>query len=158
LVREPVQRTFLFTNARKALGFENSRKESLPMKDKRWLMLAIPLAFLIGCTSGSTVKPPVQVNQAAPTKSTGQQALDAEIKASLAKLSPEDRKLAEEQHFCAVQNDHRLGSMGMPIKVMVKDQPVFLCCGNCQKKALADPDKTLAKVTELRSNAGRSPE
>jgi hypothetical protein len=33
---------------------------------------------------------------------------------------------------------------------MVKDQPVFLCCKGCQKKALADPDKTLAKVKELR--------
>ncbi|HLJ97389.1 MAG TPA: hypothetical protein VKU02_29795 [Gemmataceae bacterium] len=127
------------------------------MKHKRWLMLAAPLAFLMGCTSGSRVKPPAQVKQAAPTKSAGQQALDAEITASLAKLSPEDRKLAEEQQFCAVQNTNRLGSMGMPVKVMVKDQPVFLCCEHCQEKAHSDPDKTLAKVAELRSNAAHSP-
>jgi hypothetical protein len=34
---------------------------------------------------------------------------------------------------------------------MVKDQPVFLCCKGCRRKALADPDKTLAKVAELKA-------
>jgi len=74
-------------------------------------------------------------------------------KASLARLDPEDRKLAEEQKYCVVQNDKRLGSMGTPVKIMVKGQPVFLCCGGCEKKALADPDKTLAKVEELKAKA-----
>jgi len=44
--------------------------------------------------------------------------------------------------------------MGVPVKVMVKDQPVFLCCKGCQKEALADPDKTLARVKELRAKYG----
>jgi hypothetical protein len=78
---------------------------------------------------------------------------EAEIKASLSKLSAKDRKLAEQQKYCAVQNDERLGSMGKPVKIMVKDQPVFLCCKNCKKKALANPDKTLAKVKELKEKA-----
>ena len=43
--------------------------------------------------------------------------------------------------------------MGPPLKVTVKDQPVFLCCKGCQKKALADPDKTLAAVAELKAKA-----
>jgi hypothetical protein len=77
--------------------------------------------------------------------------VEAEIKANLAKLPEKDRKLAEEQKFCPI-TEERLGDpeMGSPIKIMVKDQPVFLCCKGCQKKALAEPDKTLAKVKELK--------
>jgi hypothetical protein len=43
--------------------------------------------------------------------------------------------------------------MGVPFKVMVKDQPVFLCCEHCKKSAVANPDKTLAKVEELRKKS-----
>jgi hypothetical protein len=77
--------------------------------------------------------------------------VEAEIKANLAKLPEKDRKLAEEQKFCPI-TEERLGDpeMGAPIKIMVKDQPVFLCCKGCEKKALKDPDKTLAKVKELK--------
>jgi hypothetical protein len=76
---------------------------------------------------------------------------EAEIKANLAKLSPEDRALAEKQKFCVEQPDERLGgSMGVPIKLMIKGEPVFICCGGCKKNALKDPDKTLAKAKELR--------
>lgn len=80
---------------------------------------------------------------------------DADIKANLAKLSPEDRKLAEEQKFCVVESDTRLGAVGVPLKIMVKDQPVFLCCKNCLKEAQAEPDKTLAKVKELKAKAAK---
>jgi hypothetical protein len=79
---------------------------------------------------------------------------EATIKANLAKLNDADRKLAEAQRFCAIENDDRLGSMGVPVKVMVKDQPVFLCCKGCTKQAAADPDKTLAKVKELKAKYG----
>jgi hypothetical protein len=127
------------------------------MKDIHCLMLLTPVVFLIGCTSGSSIKPHAQADKAATSKSAGEQPEDAEINAALAKLNPDDRKLAEEQKFCAVRNDNRLGSMGTPVKLIVKDQPVFLCCEGCQKKALSDPDKTLAKVVELRSNAVHFP-
>ena len=53
------------------------------------------------------------------------------MKAGLAKLSPEDRRLAEAQGYCAVQEDSRLGSMGTPVKLLLKGQPVFLCCRGC---------------------------
>ena len=79
---------------------------------------------------------------------------EAKIKANLAKLSDADRKLAETQRFCAVENDDRLGSMGVPVMVMLKDQPVFLCCKGCTKRATADADKTLAKVKELKAKYG----
>jgi hypothetical protein len=79
---------------------------------------------------------------------------EAKIKANLAKLSDADRKEAEAQRFCAVENEDRLGSMGVPVKILIKDQPVFLCCKGCTKQANADPEKTLAKVKELKAKYG----
>lgn len=78
---------------------------------------------------------------------------EAEIQGALAKLTAEDRKLAERQRWCAVQNTDRLGSMGTPPKIIVDGQPVFLCCKGCQKAAQADPSKTLAIVKELQQKA-----
>jgi hypothetical protein len=107
--------------------------------------------FLVGCKNSSGEKPRASGN------AVEQETDEAQIKTNLAALSPEDRKLAEEQKFCAVENENRLGSMGTPFKVMVNDQPVFLCCKGCRKKALAEPEKTLARVKELKSKAAGSP-
>lgn len=73
-----------------------------------------------------------------------------EQRANLAKLSPDDRSLAEAQGYCAVSGEP-LGSMGPPIKVIVKDQPVFVCCQGCERKASSHPDQTLAKVAEFKA-------
>lgn len=78
---------------------------------------------------------------------------DIVIDENLKKLSAEDRKLAEAQKFCPVQENNRLGIMGVPTKVMLKGEPVFLCCEACVRKAMKDPDATLAKVKELRAKA-----
>jgi hypothetical protein len=102
------------------------------------LLLALPLV-VVGCT------PP-----AAPRDTESK---EAKIQANLAKLAPEDRKLAEQQKFCAVETENQLGSMGEPLKVMIDGEPVFLCCDGCKKKALADQGKTLAKAKELRAQA-----
>jgi hypothetical protein len=48
------------------------------------------------------------------------------------------------------------GSMGVPVKIMVKGQPAFLCCKGCQETALADPDKTSAKVEELKKKTAET--
>ena len=76
---------------------------------------------------------------------------EADIRSVRAELSPEDQQLVEAQDFCPIMPDKRLGVMGAPIKVTIKDQPVFLCCKGCRRKALADPDKTLAKVEGLKA-------
>jgi len=76
-----------------------------------------------------------------------------EVEATRAKLTPADRKLVEEQEFCVISDDERLGSMGAPIKLDIKGQAVFICCKGCRKKAEADPDKTLAKLDELKAKA-----
>lgn len=79
--------------------------------------------------------------------------VENEIKEARAMLSPEDRKLVDAQEWCPVMTDNRLGVMGVPFRLMVKDHPVFLCCKGCQRKALADPEKTLAKVEEFKKKA-----
>jgi hypothetical protein len=92
---------------------------------------------------------------AGPAAEEGRKA-EAEIQAKLARLKPEDRRLAEAQRFCAIQQGNRLGSMGVPFKVMVKGQPVFLCCDGCEERALARPDRTLATVERLKAR-GKGP-
>lgn len=87
----------------------------------------------------------------------GQPTEEAKIKANLDKLSAEDRKSAEAQKYCAVESKNALGSMGTPVPVTVEGQKVFLCCNGCRKKALAHPDKTLAKVKELRTKYAPAP-
>ena len=76
---------------------------------------------------------------------------DAEVEAALAKLKPADRSLAKAQKFCPILQESRLGSMGKPVKVIIRDRPVFLCCKNCQKQAREHPDETLATVEKLKA-------
>lgn len=83
----------------------------------------------------------------------GQSAEETVIARSRAGLSPEDQRLVNEQEWCVVSTDERLGSMGKPIKVMINDQPVFLCCAGCRKKAEANPDQTLATLEQLKEKS-----
>jgi hypothetical protein len=62
-----------------------------------------------------------------------------------AALSAEDRALIEKQKVCPVSGG-ALGSMGDPVKVVVKGQTVFLCCAGCEEAIKKDPDKYLAKL------------
>jgi hypothetical protein len=129
-------------------------------KFTRWsavLALAFPVA-VAGCRTGSSDSPRAQAQSPAtgaqPTRAPAKEAeVDPELKANLAKLDPADRKLAEAQRYCAVEEENRLGAMGVPVKLLVKDRPVFICCKSCRKQALAEPDKTLARVDELIAKA-----
>ena len=87
---------------------------------------------LAGCENGASDLP-------------GASAEPSDQDKAMAQLPPADRKLAEAQRVCPVTGE-ALGEMGKPVKVTVKGQSVFLCCDGCTKKALADPDKTLAAV------------
>lgn len=88
-----------------------------------------------------------------PMPGKGKAATAEEIKAAREKLDPADRALADEQEFCVVATKQRLGSMGVPVKVTVKGQTVLLCCDHCEKKAKADPDKTLASLEANKKRA-----
>ncbi len=82
------------------------------------------------------------------TSSTG---LDQIVKVTLAKLGDADQLLAEAQRHSAVQTHERLRSMGVPLKLDVQGQPVFVCCHGCEKKALGDPKATLARLASLKA-------
>src|SRR5436309_885086 len=122
--------------------------------------LAATAALILAGCYASTVAPPAKPVASAPPKAAPATTPEtpaekdakeeATIKEELAKLSADDRKLAEAQKWCVINSEDRLGAMGPPVKVMIKDTPVFLCCDGCEKKAKADPDKTLAKVEELK--------
>lgn len=105
---------------------------------------SLALALMAGCQRDGDRK-------AAPSlPSAAKKDAEAERQANLAQLSPEDRKLAEAQRFCAVETKNRLGSMGVPMKIMLQDEPVFLCCDGCEARARAHTDRTLAKVNQLK--------
>jgi uncharacterized protein (TIGR03000 family) len=72
------------------------------------------------------------------------------VEANLAKLSPDDQELARSQKYCPIQDSMALGAMGPPTKIMVNGQPVLLCCSACRLAAEKNPEKTLAKVKELK--------
>ena len=85
---------------------------------------------------------------------------EASIQAALAKLSPEDRALAEAQYWCPAMPDHRLGSMGPPIAVEAEGKKVFVCCKGCAKVASNNPAHTLKVVEKLKAYkaAGTTPD
>ncbi|QDU39031.1 hypothetical protein Mal4_33640 [Maioricimonas rarisocia] len=72
---------------------------------------------------------------------------DSAVVVALAKLSDEDRALAESQKICPV-GEGALGSMGTPVKVDVNGKPVFICCEHCREPLLEDPDKYLANLVD----------
>jgi hypothetical protein len=114
------------------------------------LFAFVGMLTMIGCTAST---PDQRKKQPAETKSSTaavDEKEEAEIRAALDELDPEDRKLAEAQKWCAAHSDSRLGSMDKPYKIMIEGQPVFLCCGGCKKEAEKNPQKTLAKVAELK--------
>ena len=104
----------------------------------RLLAFVFAIALAAGCTESAT------------TPNAAKASKEDKIKAALDKLSPADRALAEQQKYCP-ETDEPLGSMDTPIKVMVKDQPVFICCKSCEKGVLKDPDATLKKVEEFKA-------
>ena len=74
---------------------------------------------------------------------------DAKLAAVLAQLPENQRRLVEQQVFCPILEQSRLGSMGTPVRLTIEGQPVFVCCDGCKKSALANPTQTLAKVASL---------
>jgi Cu(I)/Ag(I) efflux system membrane fusion protein len=72
------------------------------------------------------------------------------FKTQLAKVNQkpdpsDDAALIAFQKICPVTGA-KLGSMGSPIKLILNDQPVFICCSSCQKLLQENPDEYLAKL------------
>jgi YHS domain-containing protein len=68
-----------------------------------------------------------------------------------------DAAMIKRQARCPVM-DEPLGSMGQPIKVMIGDKPIFLCCKGCIKKIQAEPAKYLATVYGNPANTNAPPQ
>jgi hypothetical protein len=71
--------------------------------------------------------------------------LTAEQMENIKKLPEADQALALEQKVCP-SSEENLGEMGVPIKMEVKGQTVFICCGGCKGDLETDPDTMLAKL------------
>lgn len=82
---------------------------------------------------------------------------EEEITASLAKLEPTDRAVAQEQRFCPVQEGVRLGTMGTPVKLSLEGKTVFLCCQGCVAHAERNPKQILETVERLKSPPKMNP-
>ena len=110
------------------------------------VVCALLLAGCGGGGSGGTPSP----STTAPTAVGSPKEKDAVTK-QRDKLSAEDRALVEAQEWCVISNEEHLGGMGVPVKLDIKGQPVFICCKGCKAAAERDPDKTLAKLAELKA-------
>ena len=71
---------------------------------------------------------------------------------TVARLDDSDGARIQRQKVCAVSGG-KLGSMGTPIKVLVGDQPIYLCCKGCLGKVQANPEAYLQKVAPAGSQA-----
>ena len=134
-----------------------------------WTGAAVLLcaAFLTGCygQSSQPAKPKPSGPATSGAAGVGQthdakgHEMEGEEHAAGPALSPQDQALADAQKICPV-SDEEFGSMGPPVKELVKGEPVFLCCKKCIKELHSDEDKYLAKVAELKkaNAAERKPE
>ena len=118
------------------------------MRIERWTMLLmfVGVCFVVGCGEKPAPTPPTSSAKPAANATD-----DPKIAMAMAELPEDDRAAATAQKYCAVETKSRLGSMGVPYKVMIEDKPVFLCCEGCKDEALKNPQTTLAKVEELQA-------
>jgi len=74
------------------------------------------------------------------------------VAAAMAKLSPADRKLAQNQRYCPIRHEP-LGTMGIPVRITLDGKPAFVCCKACVAEAQANPEKTLEQVEAYKRKA-----
>ncbi len=113
---------------------------------------AAGLIAALGLT-GCDKKPAPPKDGKEPAKTTSMEPKSEEeknaaaIAAAIAELPEAERAAATAQKTCPV-GDAALGSMGMPIKVTIKGQDVYLCCEGCKDSLEKNADKYLAKLAE----------
>jgi Cu(I)/Ag(I) efflux system membrane fusion protein len=85
----------------------------------------------------------------ASSRHQGDQAPDDENIKNIEQLPEADRKVALAQGSCPVTGA-ALGSMGVPVKITLRGQTVFLCCKACIAKAKKNPDEMLKKLKDAK--------
>ncbi len=130
------------------VGCDSSSSTTAPAPSDSQKLPPYPGPGAKGPLKPEDAKPAEKKADAAPAKPldvAGTKLSDGEI-AEISKIESEaDRKIALEQKLCPVSGEH-LGSMDKPVKVMVKDQAVFVCCGGCKKDVETKPAEALAKL------------
>jgi Cu(I)/Ag(I) efflux system membrane fusion protein len=63
----------------------------------------------------------------------------------ISRLPLSDQALARKQRLCPISGEP-LGSMGVPHKMMIDGQPLFLCCEGCESTVKDDPPAALGKL------------
>lgn len=102
-------------------------------------------AVALGCNDTTTKQPTTPAVAPTAVESGSEEA--SKIAKAMDKLPEADRQAAETQATCPVTGE-LLGSMGKPIKLIVGDKQLFLCCAGCEKKATEKFDEYYAQVTE----------
>ncbi len=74
----------------------------------------------------------------------------SKIPVTVAVLTEADQAGVTQQQTCPVMGG-KLGGMGTPVKVMLGDQPIYLCCKGCLGKIQANPVAYLPKATPTAS-------
>ena len=69
---------------------------------------------------------------------------------NIAKLTPADQLFVKQQVLCPITMEP-LGSMGIPLKVSIGNDLVFVCCAACKKSVLKEPEKILEQVHQWRA-------
>src|SRR5262245_18736245 len=111
-----------------AISSFGRRKARMKFFVSCWLLFALAAS---GCQDKPSLRTPADA--------------EAEIKANLALLGPEDQRLAEQQKYCFIMDSVRLCEMGRPCKVSVQCQSAFVCCETCLQAAQENPDRALAQ-------------
>ena len=94
-----------------------------------------------GCSRHSEKTPTSPLNAAAPT--------------ATAAIEPEIKKVERTNDSATGDHGHKPGAHGGIMISLGRDsfhaEAVFVCCKGCEKKAKLNPDKTLAKVEQLKA-------
>jgi hypothetical protein len=102
----------------------------------------------------SNVPAYAQHDRGSPAAQSGHQSGTVDGAAAVSKPKPRvtvvalgeaDKAGVARQKVCPVTGA-ALGSMGAPVKVLVGDQPLYLCCKGCLGEVRKSPDKYLAKA------------
>lgn len=102
-----------------------------------------------GSGGASNTKLPGQGSVIKPSTPNDEEAI---IASNLAKLPNDaERREVAEQEYCVTLDDSKLGSMGVPLRLVIEGRVVYICCKGCSKEALADPKATLAKLDKLKA-------
>ncbi len=82
--------------------------------------------------------------------------LTEEFLANIAQLNAEDQSLSKLQVLCPI-TEEPLGSMGVPLKIIVDGEPVMICCEGCTDMAQRNAADTLEKVSRWKAQNVKQP-